>query len=249
MILFPAIDLKEGRCVRLIQGDMDQATVFNDNPADQAKQFETQGFEWLHIVDLDGAFAGKPVNAEAIRSITKTIKIPIQLGGGIRTMKTVGNWLEHGITRVIIGTAAVKDPAFVREAARQFSGHIAVGIDARDGRVAVDGWAHLSEMSSIELGQRFQDAGVSAIIYPDISRDGLLKGLKIDSTLALANALSIPVIASGGLASLDDIERLTQPDCSILEGAITGRALYDGRLDAKAALALIKAKARASAHA
>lgn len=249
MILFPAIDLKEGRCVRLIQGDMDQATVFNDDPADQAKQFETQGFEWLHIVDLDGAFAGKPVNAEAIRSITKTIKIPIQLGGGIRTMKTVENWLEHGITRVIIGTAAVKDPAFVREAARQFSGHIAVGIDARDGLVAVDGWAQLSEMSSIELGQRFQDAGVSAIIYTDISRDGLLKGLNIDSTLALANALSIPVIASGGLASLDDIERLTQADCSILEGAITGRALYDGRLDAKAALALIKAKVGAVAHA
>lgn len=228
---------------------MDQATVFNDDPTDQAKQFEAQGFEWLHIVDLDGAFAGKPVNAEAIRSITKTIRIPIQLGGGIRTMKTVENWLEHGITRVIIGTAAVKDPAFVREAARQFSGHIAVGIDARDGRVAVDGWAQLSEMSSIELGQRFQDAGVSAIIYTDISRDGLLRGLNVESTLALANALSIPVIASGGLASLDDIERLTQPDCSILEGAITGRALYDGRLDAKAALALIKANARASAHA
>lgn len=249
MILFPAIDLKEGRCVRLIQGDMDRATVFNDDPADQAKQFEAQGFEWLHVVDLDGAFAGKPVNAEAIRSITKEIKIPIQLGGGIRTMKTVENWLEHGITRVIIGTAAVKDPAFVREAARQFSGHIAVGIDARDGRVAVDGWAQLSEMSSIELGQRFQDAGVSAIIYTDISRDGLLKGLNIDSTLALAKALSIPVIASGGLASLDDIERLTQPDCSILKGAITGRALYDGRLDAETALALIQAKARASAHA
>jgi len=249
VILFPAIDLKEGRCVRLIQGDMDRATVFNDDPADQAKQFEAQGFEWLHVVDLDGAFAGKPVNAEAIRSITKEIKIPIQLGGGIRTMKTVENWLEHGITRVIIGTAAVKDPAFVREAARQFSGHIAVGIDARDGRVAVDGWAQLSEMSSIELGQRFQDAGVSAIIYTDISRDGLLKGLNIDSTLALAKALSIPVIASGGLASLDDIERLTQPDCSILKGAITGRALYDGRLDAETALALIQAKARASAHA
>ena len=249
MILFPAIDLKEGRCVRLIQGNMDQATVFNDDPADQAKQFEDQGFEWLHIVDLDGAFAGKPVNAEVIRSITREINIPIQLGGGIRTMKTVENWLEHGITRIIIGTAAVKDPAFVCEAARQFSGHIAVGIDARDGRVAVDGWAQLSEMSSIDLGQRFQDAGVSAIIYTDISRDGLLKGLNIESTLALANALTIPVIASGGLASLDDIERLTKPDCAILEGAITGRALYDGRLDAKAALALIKAKAGASAHA
>ena len=249
MLLIPAIDLKEGRCVRLIQGNMDQATVFNDDPADQAKQFEKQGFEWLHIVDLDGAFAGKPINADAVRAITKEIKIPIQLGGGIRTMKTVENWLEHGITRVIIGTAAVKDPAFVREAARQFSGHIAVGIDARDGRVAVDGWAQLSEMSSIELGQRFQDAGVSAIIYTDISRDGLLKGLNIESTLALAHSLSIPVIASGGLGSLDDIERLTEADCAILEGAITGRALYDGRLDAKTALALIKTKTRTASHA
>ncbi|MEN9754185.1 MAG: 1-(5-phosphoribosyl)-5-[(5-phosphoribosylamino)methylideneamino]imidazole-4-carboxamide isomerase [Pseudomonadota bacterium] len=249
MILFPAIDLKEGRCVRLIQGDMDQATIFNDDPADQAKQFEDQGFEWLHIVDLDGAFAGKPMNSDAIRAITGKITIPIQLGGGIRTMKTVENWLDHGITRVIIGTAAVKDPAFVREAARNFAGHIAVGIDARDGRVAVDGWAQLSEMSSIELGQRFQDAGVSAIIYTDISRDGLLKGLNIESTLALAKAVTIPVIASGGLASLDDIERLTKPDCSILEGAITGRALYDGRLDAKDALALIKARKKDQAHA
>jgi len=249
VILFPAIDLKEGRCVRLIQGDMDQATIFNDDPADQAKQFEDQGFEWLHIVDLDGAFAGKPMNSDAIRAITGKITIPIQLGGGIRTMKTVENWLDHGITRVIIGTAAVKDPAFVREAARNFAGHIAVGIDARDGRVAVDGWAQLSEMSSIELGQRFQDAGVSAIIYTDISRDGLLKGLNIESTLALAKAVTIPVIASGGLASLDDIERLTKPDCSILEGAITGRALYDGRLDAKDALALIKARKKDQAHA
>ena len=249
MILFPAIDLKEGRCVRLVQGDMDQATIFNDDPADQAKQFEDQGFEWLHIVDLDGAFAGKPMNSDAIRAITGKITIPIQLGGGIRTMKTVENWLDHGITRVIIGTAAVKDPAFVREAARNFAGHIAVGIDARDGRVAVDGWAQLSEMSSIELGQRFQDAGVSAIIYTDISRDGLLKGLNIESTLALAQALTIPVIASGGLASLDDIERLTKPDCAILEGAITGRALYDGRLDAKAALSLINARKTDQAHA
>jgi phosphoribosylformimino-5-aminoimidazole carboxamide ribotide isomerase len=249
VILFPAIDLKEGRCVRLIQGDMDQATIFNDDPSDQAKQFEDQGFEWLHIVDLDGAFAGKPMNSDAIRAITGKITIPIQLGGGIRTMKTVENWLDHGITRVIIGTAAVKDPAFVREAARNFAGHIAVGIDARDGRVAVDGWAQLSEMSSIELGQRFQDAGVSAIIYTDISRDGLLKGLNIESTLALAQALTIPVIASGGLASIDDIERLTKPDCAILEGAITGRALYDGRLDAKAALSLIKARKTDQAHA
>jgi len=240
VILFPAIDLKEGRCVRLIQGDMAQATVFSDQPADQAASFESQGFEWLHIVDLDGAFAGKPVNAEAVRAIVKRIKLPIQLGGGIRDIRTVEGWLEAGIRRVIIGTAAVKDPSFVREAARRFPGQVAVGIDARDGRVAVDGWASLSEMSAEELGLRFQDAGVAAIIYTDISRDGLLKGLNIESTLALANALTIPVIASGGLASIEDIQRLTQPDCAVLEGAISGRALYDGRLDPTEALALIR---------
>ena len=248
MILFPAIDLKEGHCVRLIQGDMAQATVFSDSPADQAASFEAQGFEWLHIVDLDGAFAGKPVNAEAVRAIVKRISLPIQLGGGIRDMRTVEGWLEAGIRRVIIGTAAVKDPSFVREAARRFPGRVAVGIDARDGRVAVDGWAKLSEMSAEELGLRFQDAGVAAIIYTDIARDGLLKGLNIDSTLALANALTIPVIASGGLASIEDIARLTQPDCAVLEGAITGRALYDGRLDPTEALALIRSR-KDAAHA
>ncbi len=250
MILFPAIDLKEGRCVRLIQGDMDQATVFNDDPAAQAATFETQGFEWLHIVDLDGAFAGKPINAAAVQSIVARIHIPIQLGGGIRDMKTVEGWLHAGIKRVIIGTAAVRDPAFVREAARRFPGQIAVGIDARDGRVAVDGWAQLSEMAAVDLGQRFQDAGVAAIIYTDIARDGLLKGLNIESTLALAQALTIPVIASGGLASLDDIHRLTEPDCAILEGAISGRALYDGRLDPTAALTLIRTRLKSDhAHA
>ena len=248
MILFPAIDLKEGHCVRLIQGDMAQATVFSDSPADQAASFEAQGFEWLHIVDLDGAFAGKPVNAEAVRAIVKRISLPIQLGGGIRDMRTVEGWLEAGIRRVIIGTAAVKDPSFVREAARRFPGRVAVGIDARDGRVAVDGWAKLSEMSAEELGLRFQDAGVAAIIYTDIARDGLLKGLNIESTLALANALTIPVIASGGLASIEDIARLTQPDCAVLEGAITGRALYDGRLDPTEALALIRSR-KDAAHA
>lgn len=242
MILFPAIDLKEGRCVRLVQGDMDQATIFNDDPAAQAAEFEAQGFEWLHIVDLDGAFAGKPVNADAVRAVVKRIKMPIQLGGGIRDMKTVEGWLSAGIKRVIIGTAAVKDPAFVREAARLFPGQVAVGIDAKNGLVAVDGWAKLSEMTAGDLGQRFQDAGVAAIIYTDIARDGLLKGLNIEATLALANLLTIPVIASGGLASLDDIERLTQPDCAKLEGAITGRALYDGRLDPTEALALIRAR-------
>lgn len=244
MILFPAIDLKEGRCVRLIQGDMAQATVFSDHPADQAASFEEQSFEWLHIVDLDGAFAGKPVNAEAVRAIVKRISLPIQLGGGIRDIRTVEGWLEAGIRRVIIGTAAVKDPSFVREAARRFPDRVAVGIDARDGRVAVDGWASLSEMSAEELGLRFQDVGVAAIIYTDIARDGLLKGLNIESTLALANALNIPVIASGGLASIDDIARLTQPDCAVLEGAISGRALYDGRLDPAEALAMIRSRKR-----
>jgi phosphoribosylformimino-5-aminoimidazole carboxamide ribotide isomerase len=245
VILFPAIDLKEGHCVRLIQGDMAQATVFSDHPADQAASFEAQGFKWLHIVDLDGAFAGKPVNADAVRAIVERIALPIQLGGGIRDMRTVEGWLEAGIRRVIIGTAAVKDPSFVREAARRFPGRVAVGIDARDGRVAVDGWAKLSEMSADELGLRFQDAGVAAIIYTDIARDGLLKGLNIESTLALANALTIPVIASGGLASIEDIARLTEPDCAVLEGAISGRALYDGRLNPAEALALIRARKEA----
>jgi phosphoribosylformimino-5-aminoimidazole carboxamide ribotide isomerase len=245
VILFPAIDLKEGHCVRLIQGDMAQATVFSDRPADQAASFEAQGFKWLHIVDLDGAFAGKPVNADAVRAIVERIALPNQLGGGIRDIRTVEGMLEAGIRRVIIGTAAVKDPSFVREAARRFPGRVAVGIDARDGRVAVDGWAKLSEMSADELGLRFQDAGVAAIIYTDIARDGLLKGLNIESTLALANALTIPVIASGGLASIEDIARLTEPDCAVLEGAISGRALYDGRLDPAEALALIRARKEA----
>jgi phosphoribosylformimino-5-aminoimidazole carboxamide ribotide isomerase len=249
MILFPAIDLKEGRCVRLIQGDMDKATIFNDDPLDQALQFQAQGFQWLHVVDLDGAFAGKPVNADVIRQMIKALNIPVQLGGGIRTMKTVEAWLDHGLSRVIIGTAAVKDPEFVKEAARQFPGRIAVGIDAREGRVAVDGWAQLSDMSAIDLGQRFQDVGVAAIIYTDIARDGLLKGLNIESTLALAQSLSIPVIASGGLASMADIERLTEDDCACLEGAITGRALYDGRLDPVLALSLINEKKGVRDHA
>lgn len=247
MILFPAIDLKEGRCVRLVQGDMDQATVFNDDPGAQAADFESQGFRWLHLVDLDGAFAGKPVNAAAVEAILKRVTIPVQLGGGIRDLRTVEGWLTRGIKRVIIGTAAVRDPAFVREAARLFPGQIAVGIDARDGRVAVEGWARLSEMQADDLGRSFEDAGVAAIIYTDIARDGVLKGLNMEATLALAEALTIPVIASGGLASLDDVKRLLQPDCAKLEGAISGRALYDGRLDPKEALALIAAaKAKTS---
>ncbi len=241
MILYPAVDLKEGRCVRLVQGDMDQATVFNDDPADQAAIFERQGFEWLHVVDLDGAFAGQPMNAAAVEAILKRVKIPVQLGGGIRDMKTVEGWLRKGVSRVIIGTAAVRDPAFVREAARLHPGKIAVGIDAKDGRVAVEGWAQTSTLTAEELGRRFEDAGVAAIIYTDIARDGILKGLNIPMTLALARAVSIPVIASGGLASMADIERLTQPECAVLGGAISGRALYDGRIDPDRALALLRA--------
>ena len=243
MILFPAIDLKEGRCVRLVQGDMDQATVFNDDPAAQAASFERQGFEWLHVVDLDGAFAGKPMNAGAVEAILRRIRIPVQLGGGIRDMKTVEGWLAKGVSRVIIGTAAVRDPDFVREAARLHPGKVAVGIDAKDGLVAVEGWAQTSTLTAEELGRRFEDAGVAAIIYTDIARDGILKGLNIEMTLALAQAVTIPVIASGGLASIDDVHRLLEPDCAMLAGAITGRALYDGRIDPREALAAIARKA------
>ena len=240
MILYPAIDLKGGQCVRLIHGDMAQATVFNDDPAAQAERFEEQGFEYLHVVDLDGAFAGKPMNGDAVDAILgRLTKMPVQLGGGIRDMRTVDGWLKKGVERVIIGTAAVRDPAFVREASRLNPGRIAVGVDARDGLVAVDGWAKSSELTAVELGKRFEDAGVAAIIYTDISRDGAMKGLNIEATLALAEALVIPVIASGGLASIADIERLLQPDCARLAGAITGRALYDGRLDPRQALDLI----------
>jgi len=241
VILFPAIDLKEGECVRLIHGDMDQATVFNTDPAAQAAEFEAQGFEYLHVVDLDGAFAGKPMNAQAVQNILGRVKMPVQLGGGIRDLRTIESWLSQGVSRVIIGTAAVKDPELVREAARLFSGRVAVGIDARDGLVAVDGWAKTSQITALELGQRFEDAGVCAIIYTDIARDGVLKGLNIEATLELAHALTIPVIASGGLASLDDIRRLLAEDCAPLAGAITGRALYDGRIDPRQALALIAA--------
>ncbi len=236
MILFPAIDLKNGQCVRLKQGDMDQATVFNDDPAAQGAAFESQGFRWLHVVDLDGAFAGKPMNAAAVEAILARVAFPVQLGGGIRDMKTVEGWLSKGIRRVIIGTAAVRDPGFVREAAKAFPGQVAVGIDARDGYVAVEGWAETSTLAAADLGRRFEDAGVAAIVYTDIARDGMLQGINWDGTIALAKALTIPVIASGGLASMADIERMMAPDAAILEGAITGRALYDGRIDPAAAL-------------
>lgn len=240
MILFPAIDLKNGQCVRLEQGDMARATVFNLDPAAQARDFEKQGFEYLHVVDLDGAFAGKPVNAQAVEEMLKVIKMPVQLGGGIRDLKTVEAWLAKGITRVIIGTAAVRDPALVKEAAKKFPGKVAVGLDARDGRVAVEGWAETSTVTALEIAQRFEDAGVAAIIFTDIARDGLLKGINWDATIALADSISIPVIASGGLASIDDIKAMLEPRAAKLEGAISGRALYDGRIDPAAALKLIK---------
>ncbi len=241
MIIFPAIDLKDGQCVRLKLGEMSQATVFNDNPAAQARLFQEQGFEYLHIVDLNGAFAGKPVNGPAVEAILAAIKIPVQLGGGIRDLATIETWLAKGIRRVILGTVAVRDPNLVRDACRKFPGRIAVGIDARGGKVAVEGWAETSELSAIEMAQRFEGAGVAAIIYTDIDRDGVLKGLNLPATAQLASATSIPVIASGGLAGLDDIKALLRAENAKLEGAIAGRALYDGRLVPADALALIKA--------
>lgn len=240
MILFPAIDLKEGLAVRLEQGDMARATVFHRDPAAQARAFETQGFEYLHIVDLDGAFAGKPVNAAAVERILESIGIPVQLGGGVRDIATVEGWLAKGVTRVIIGTAAVRNPALVKEAAKEFPNRVAVGLDARAGKVAVEGWAEASELSALDIARRFEDAGVAAIIYTDIARDGMLKGLNLEATIALADAISIPVIASGGLASIDDIKAMLEPRAKKLAGAIAGRALYDGRLDAAEALRLIR---------
>jgi len=241
VILFPAIDLKNGEAVRLQQGDMARATVFNRDPSAQALAFETAGFEWLHLVDLDGAFAGKPVNVLAVAAIVKKVKIPAQLGGGIRNLAMVESWLGEGIARVIIGTAAVRDPEFVKQAARKFPGQIAVGIDARAGKVAVAGWAEETQLEALELARLFEDAGVAAIIYTDVERDGMLQGLNLDATISLADETGIPVIASGGFASIEDVCRLLEPRARKLEGAIVGRALYDGRLDAKAALDLIRA--------
>ncbi|TCT44546.1 1-(5-phosphoribosyl)-5-[(5-phosphoribosylamino)methylideneamino]imidazole-4-carboxamide isomerase [Martelella mediterranea] len=242
MILFPAIDLKDGQCVRLKLGDMEQATIYNPDPAAQAKAFEDQGFTHLHVVDLNGAFAGESVNGEAVDAILKATKNPVQLGGGIRSLEHIENWLSKGLSRVILGTVAVRDPDLVKEACKAFPGKIAVGIDARGGKVAVEGWAEASELEVIELAKRFEGAGVAAIIYTDIDRDGVLTGINWDSTLELARAVSIPVIASGGLASMDDIARMTEDDAQVLEGAISGRALYDGRIDPAEAMALLKAR-------
>jgi len=228
--------------VRLEQGDMARATVFNNDPAVQAVTFEQQGFDYLHLVDLDGAFAGKPVNRASVDRILSTAGCKVQLGGGIRDMATVEGWLSRGVTRVIIGTAAVRDPDLVKEAARKFPGRVAVGLDARDGKVAVEGWAEVSQLTVLDIAKRFEDAGVAAIIYTDVARDGMLKGINWDSTIALADAISIPVIASGGLASIEDVKTLLTPRAKKLAGAIAGRALYDGRLDPAEALALIRAK-------
>lgn len=236
MILFPAIDLKDGQCVRLQLGEMDKATVFSDSPAAQAKSFEDAGFQYLHVVDLNGAFSGKSENGAAVEAIRGAVKMPIQLGGGIRDLAAIEGWLDKGISRTILGTIALRDPELVIEACRLFPGKIAVGIDAKGGKVAVEGWAETSDLAATELAKKFENAGVSAIIYTDIDRDGILAGLNMEATLALANAVSIPVIASGGLASMADIDKLCAPEAAILEGAISGRALYDGRIDPATAL-------------
>ena len=239
MILYPAIDLKDGQCVRLYKGEMERATVFNDDPAAQARAFEEAGCEWLHLVDLNGAFAGEPVNAGAVEAILGAISVPAQLGGGIRDMATIERWLSRGLARVILGTVAVEDPALVREAARAFPGQVAVGIDARGGRVATRGWAEETDVQATDLARSFEDAGVAAIIYTDIERDGAMQGPNVEATAALARAVSIPVIASGGVSSLDDL--LALKNCGApLDGVISGRALYDGAIDLSRALAALK---------
>lgn len=240
MILYPAIDLKEGRCVRLLRGDMATATVFADDPAAQARAFVDAGCEWLHLVDLDGAFAGRPTNRAAVESILAAVTIPVQLGGGIRDRATIDGWLERGVARVILGTIALRDPDLVRAAAKAHPGRIAVGIDARDGRVAVEGWAETSATTATDLARRFEDAGVAAIIYTDIDRDGAMAGPNVEATAALAQAVTIPVIASGGIASLDDLKALKASGAP-LNGAISGRALYEGRIDLAAAVRLLSA--------
>jgi phosphoribosylformimino-5-aminoimidazole carboxamide ribotide isomerase len=241
VILFPAIDLKDGQCVRLKRGAMEDATVFNTDPAAQAKAFADAGFEWLHCVDLNGAFDGRSTNADAIKSIRAAIDLPIQLGGGIRDLAGIEGWLAAGISRIILGTAALKNPALVKEAARAYPGHIAVGIDARDGKVAVEGWAEVSQLDVAELAARFEDAGVAAIIFTDIARDGMLQGVNAEATATLARRTKIPVIASGGVAGIGDIAALKQTGEPNILGVIIGRALYDGRIDPKAALSLSKA--------
>ncbi len=241
MILYPAIDLKDGACVRLLHGDMEKATVFNTNPGAQAARFEQDGFEWLHVVDLNGAIQGATANAPAVREILNAVKFPVQLGGGIRSLENIEGWLEAGIARVILGTIAVRDPALVKDAARRFPGQVAVGIDARNGMVAVEGWVETSTLSAIDLAKRFEDAGVSAIIFTDIARDGALTGVNVEATGAMADAVSIPVIASGGVASVQDIVDLKARAGTPVSGAILGRSLYAGTV--KPAEALVAARA------
>ena len=243
MIIYPAIDLKDGACVRLLRGEMSQATVFNNDPGEQARLFQSQGFEWLHLVDLNGAFEGKPVNGAAVESILKSVTIPVQLGGGIRDLNTIGMWLEKGISRVILGTVALRDPELVKSACREFPGKIAVGIDAREGYVAVAGWAETSDIKALDLALKFEDCGVAAIIYTDINRDGAMGGVNVESTSDLAFHLTTPVIASGGVSSIEDLKALKMEEDTGIEGVICGRALYDGRIDPKEALALLSAPA------
>ncbi|MCP1336478.1 1-(5-phosphoribosyl)-5-[(5-phosphoribosylamino)methylideneamino]imidazole-4-carboxamide isomerase [Futiania mangrovi] len=240
MILYPAIDLKDGACVRLFKGEMDKATVFNDDPAAQAAKFENEGFRWLHLVDLNGAFAGRPINADAVRGILNAITIPAQLGGGIRDMATIEMWLDAGVRRVILGTVAVRDPELVKTACKAHPGRIVLGIDAKGGKVAVEGWAETSELTVIDLARRFEDAGAAAIVYTDVDRDGALTGVNVEATLALADAVSTPVIASGGVAGMDDLRALKAANHPNIDGVISGRAIYDGRIDPAAALALLQ---------
>ena len=241
MIFFPAIDIKDGQCVRLYQGDMDRVTVFGDDPAGQARGFADAGAEWLHVVDLNGAVAGKPLNADAVGGILDAISIPVQLGGGIRDRETIDFWLDGGVERVILGTVAVREPALVKEACREHPGRVAVGIDARDGMAAVEGWTELAGISALDLAKRFEDSGVAAIIYTDITRDGAMKGPNVEATVELAKAVSIPVILSGGVSSMEDLEAAKAAGGGLLEGVISGRALYDGRIDLAAAVGLLAA--------
>ncbi|CBS88217.1 1-(5-phosphoribosyl)-5-[(5-phosphoribosylamino)methylideneamino]imidazole-4-carboxamide isomerase [Azospirillum lipoferum] len=243
MIIYPAIDLKDGACVRLLRGEMSQATVFNTDPGEQARLFQSQGFEWLHLVDLNGAFEGKPVNGAAVESILKSVTIPVQLGGGIRDLTTIGMWLEKGVSRVILGTVALRDPDLVKAACREFPGKVAVGIDAREGYVAVAGWAETSDIKALDLALKFEDCGVAAIIYTDINRDGAMGGVNVESTSDLAFHLTTPVIASGGVSSIEDLKALKLEEDTGIEGVICGRALYDGRIDPREALALLSATA------